>query len=198
MNTPPVSSEPSDRLLRTLAAVPVASSILDLCCGGGEHTEALLRLGFPVHACDPRSEAVRETRNRVRALLDGDTAEKCVRSASLDDLDEIDISFDWVVGSHPEAFFDSDDELVHLLSAVRSLLVPGGWFYLILPASVHSNGSTSTNGQSSKQRDDGWSASELKVDRLDTSLVEARSPERVEEHGTARIHAIYRRVEASH
>lgn len=198
MSTPPVSSEPSDQLLRTLASVPVASSILDLGCGAGEHAEALLRLGFPVHACDPRPEAVREARSRVRALLDSATAANCVRSTDLDELDEIDVSFDWVVGSHPEAYIDSDDELVRLLAGVRSLLVPGGWFYLILPASLHSNGSASTNGQPLTQRTDGWSASELKVDRLDTSLVEARPPERVDERGTARIHAIYRRVEASH
>lgn len=197
MSTPPVSSEPSDRLLRTLASVPVASSILDLGCGAGEHTEALLRLGFPVHACDPRPAAVRQTRNRVRALLDSETADNCVRTSDLEEVGEINTSFDWVVGSHLEAFVDSDDEFARLLAGVRSLLVPGGWFYLMLPAVVPASGRASTNGHRSVQPHDGWSASELQADRLDISLAEARPPERVDEHGTARIHAIYRRVEAS-
>lgn len=190
------SSESSDRLLRTLAAVPVSSSILDLGCGEGEHTEAFLRLGFPVHACDPRSEAVHATRDRVRALVDNETADRCVRKASLPDLDNLDATFDWVIGTQPEAFVDGEPTLEALLAAVESILSPGGWLYLTLPAGAVEGDEPSENERAFGRSNRTWSTAQLAADRLDTALVQSRSPERVGERGSARIHAIYRRTEA--
>lgn len=188
-----MSVGPSDRLLRTLAAVPLSSSILDLGCGSGQHTEALLRLGFPVHACDPRPVAVGETQTRIGELIDYHTAETCVGKATLDELDGLDATFNWVIGDEPEAFLECKDDLTTLLQKVESLLSPGGYFYLTLPA-------PSGRDEGSSNRDSigdfgvTWSEQELDVDGLDTTLVESRPPDRVEVDDRVRLHAIYRRV----
>lgn len=188
MKTKQMSVGPSDRLLRTLAAVPVSSSVLDLGCGSGRYTEAFLRLGFPVHACDPRPAAVGETRTRIRELIDEDTAETCVGEATLDGLDGLDATFNWVIGDEPEAFLKDKEDLTTLLQKVESLLSPGGYFYLTLPASA------GTDPASSEDLDFTWSAQELDVDDLDTTLVESRPPDQVEGDDRVRLHAIYRRV----
>lgn len=195
MNPPPRTEAPSDRLLRTLAAVPVSSPVLDLGCGAGQHTEALLRLGFPVHACDPRPDAVRETRARVQELVDEETAHSCVQEAALGALDALDVSFDWVVASRPEAFLGSASDLKVLLERGGRLLEPGGWLYLTVPAREDRE-EGGPPGDSCALDDGGlrFSASDLDVGRLDTELAESRAPERVEENGEVRIHAIYRRV----
>lgn len=188
---------PSDRLLRTLASVPVSSSILDLGCGAGHHTEAVLRLGFPVHATDVRSGAIESARERVRTLVDDETAETCVRRWPLAELDAIDETFDWVIGTEPEAYLDSDSDLVSLFDRVERLLTPGGWFYLTLPTTGDGSETPSTNGRQSLAGTDGWEPEALEADRIDTSLVESRAPQRVDEHGRKRVHAIYRRVEGN-
>jgi len=190
---------PSDQLLRTLASVPVSSPILDLGCGTGEHTEALLRLGFPVHACDPRPDAVRETRARVRNLVDEETAESCVQEVALDALDELDATFDWIVAFQTALFIDSKADLRTLLKTGHSLLEPGGWLYLAVPAPRSEAEEQSVAEGARPAFDDvgiRFPASDLEASRLDTPLVESRPPSRVEEHGEAQIHAIYRRVRA--
>lgn len=189
------SAGSSNRLLRTLAAVPVSSSILDLGCGAGEHTEAFLRLGFPVHACDPRREAVQSARDRVRSLVDGETAMRCVQRASLNDLGDLDATFEWVIGSQPEAYIDSETGLDVLFGAVEPVLSPGGWLYLTLPAVTDERSPASENGPAEDHARTGWSVEQLATDRLETALVESRPPERVDERNSTRIHAVYRRTE---
>lgn len=187
---------PSDQLLRTLASVPVSSSVLDLGCGAGEHTEALLRLGFPVHACDPRPDAIEETRTRVRDLVDEETAKSCVQERTLDALDELDTTFDWVIAFQTAPFVDSKGDLRTLLETGHSLLEPGGWLYLAVPA-LPDVEEEKTPEETRPAFDDvgiRLPASDLEASRLDTPLVESRSPSRVEENGETRVHAIYRRV----
>ncbi|MEK7095517.1 MAG: class I SAM-dependent methyltransferase [Patescibacteria group bacterium] len=41
---------------------------LDLGCGGGRHTELLLKLGFETHACDVNPEMIRATKTRISDL----------------------------------------------------------------------------------------------------------------------------------
>lgn len=190
---------PSDRLLRTLAPVPVSSPVLDLGCGSGRHTEALLRLGFPVHACDPRPEAVQETRALVRELVDAETAQSCVQETSLQALDEVDATFDWVIADRTEAFAPSSAELETVLQKVHALLSPGGWLYLTVPA-VPEDKEESAVPAGSRPLEDGalqFAPSDLDVSDFDTELVESRSPSRVEENGEVRIHALYRRIARS-
>ena len=187
---------PSDRLLRTLAAVPVSSSVLNLGCGSGRHTEALLRLGFPVHACDPRPGAIEDTRAVVRDLVDEETAQSCVQNRSLEALDEIDATFDWVIADRTEAFVDSAAALESLLRKGHDLLSPGGWLYLTVPAVPESEAESGTSPP--QERDDVailFAPTDLEAPKLDTNLVESREPSRVAEHGETRVHALYRRVE---
>ncbi len=190
---------PSDRLLRTLAPVPVSSPVLDLGCGSGQHTEALLRLGFPVHACDSRPEAVQETRALVRELVDEETAQSCVQETSLQALDEVDATFDWVIGDRTEAFADSSAELETLLRKAHALLSPGGWFYLTVPAASESEKRPAAPADSRHLDDRGlqFVPSDLEMSNFDIAFVESRSPSWVEENGEARVHALYRRIARS-
>jgi SAM-dependent methyltransferase len=178
-------SAPSDHLLRTLAAVPPSSQILDLGCGDGRHTEALLRLGFPLHACDPRPDAVAATRERVAGLLEEGDLETVVQVTPLDALDHPDDTFDWVVAARAEAYVGNKNDLRTLLNVSRRLLKPGGWLYLTLPATPDA----SVNGT-------GFTIEILESFRRDAELAEASEPTRVQAPPEApRIRAIYRCVD---
>lgn len=197
MNAPPTTDARSDPLLRTLAAVPVSSAILDLACGAGQHTEALLRLGFPVHACDPRPDAIQKTQARVRERIDAETAQSCVQERSLERLDALDARFDWIVADRAEAFIHSEGDLPTLLQKSRRLLNPGGWLYLTVPASSAEDGGPSSVAPCGfDERGVRFSPSDLEAHQFDAELAESRPPTRVEENGEVRIRALYRRVDA--
>lgn len=194
-----VTGAPSDRLLRTLASVPVSNSVLHVGCGAGRHTEALLRLGFPVHACDPRPDAVQDTRAVVRELVDDETAQSCVQQRSLQALDAVDETFDWVIVDRTEALVDSPKQLEVLLRKAHGLVAPGGWTYLMAPAAAESVDEPAGTGATQGRDDNGmrFQPSDLEVETLDTDFVESRAPSRIREHNAERIHALYRRVKPS-
>jgi SAM-dependent methyltransferase len=182
---------PSDHLLRTLAAVPVSSEILDLGCGAGRHTEALLRLGFPVHACDPRADAVTATRDTIEDLLEQGEVETVVQEAPLDALEYPEGTFDWVVAVEAETYVSDEDDLRFLFEESRRLLKPGGWLYVTLPA-------VAEEGAPSDPPDDETirvSEDVIEQQRTAADLAEASEPTRVEDADGPRIRAIYRRVE---
>jgi SAM-dependent methyltransferase len=172
-----------------LAAVPVSSSILDLGCGVGRHTEPLLRLGFPVHACDPRPESVASTRDRVAELIEEGAVESTVQVTALDSIDYPEETFNWVIADRAEVYASSDDALSTLLEESRRVLAPGGWLYLTLPAppSADDAESTASNGVA-------FSIYTLEALRKEAHLAEAREPTRIEVQGQPRIRALYRRV----
>jgi SAM-dependent methyltransferase len=183
---------PSDHLLRMLAAVPVSSSILDLGCGEGRHTEPLLRLGFPVHACDPRTEAVTATRDRVAELIEEGAVETTVQVTPLDAIDYPEETFNWVVADRAEIYASTEDALRTLLAESRRVLAPGGWLYLTLPAPPSEEDApetVSSNGVA-------FSIETLETLRKEAHLAEAREPSRIEVQGQSRIRALYRRVES--
>lgn len=184
---------PSDHLLRTLAAVPVSSEILDLGCGRGRHTEALLRLGFPVHACDPRPEAVEATRATIADLLEQGEVETVVQVAMLDAMDYSDATFDWIVAVEAETYASTEDDLRVLFEEARRLLKPGGWFYLSLPT-VEEEGAPPELGVDASAR---FNEDTIERQRRAADLAEASAPSRVDGQGEmpSRIRAIYRRVE---
>lgn len=192
MSPSPSPDAPSDQLLRTLASVPVSSPVLNLGCGSGRHAEAFLRLGFPMHACDPRPGAVEETRAVVRELADDETAQSCVRQTTLQALDDLDATFDWVIADRTEAFLDASTDLEPLLQKARTLLNPGGWLYLTVPALPAEEGEE--EGQDLDEVAILFAPEDLNVTGFDIELMEVQSPERVEENGEARVHALYRRV----
>ncbi|WP_022834556.1 class I SAM-dependent methyltransferase [Salisaeta longa] len=124
----------SDHLLRTLAAVPPQSTILEIGSGTGTHTEALLRLGFPLHACAATPEAAEATRAVVAELVDDATAARCVRHATAAAPDLPEATFDWVVLPVAERYVSGPETLATVLQTARRVLKPGGWCYLDLPA----------------------------------------------------------------
>ena len=188
-------------LLRTLAAVPVSSHILDLGCGHGRHTEALLRLGFPVHACDPDPDAVDATRERIVPLLDdADTAEQCVRVASFDGLDDLEDAFDWIVAAELERLVETVDDLRDLLVAARRLLKPGGWLYGVAPAAAvdrsreeHSAGD-GASAPIPEETEVPFTIQTLEDLREDVGLALSSAPEIDDDGPVPRVHAIYRHV----
>lgn len=182
---------PSDHLLRTLAAVPVSSEILDLGCGRGRHTEALLRLGFPVHACDPRAEAVEATRSEIADLLEQGEVETVVQVAPLDALDYPDATFDWVVAVDAETYVADEEDLRTVFEESRRLLKPGGWLYVTLPAAAEEKEATEPSGESPVR----FTKEVLDRQRRAADLAEASEPTRVEKGQTSRLRAIFRRVE---
>lgn len=178
---------PSHHLLRTLAAVPVSSHILELGCGTGRHTEPLLRLGFPVHACDARAAAVEETRTRIEALVGAATAERCVQAVAPDGFEAYpEDAFDWIVAFEPTAYAASDEELAGVLATTRRLLKPGGWIYVALAA----EGTPTRNGTVETMTPE-----RLAATAATANFAHAVAPERAEEHGTALVRGIFRRVE---
>lgn len=198
---------PSDHLLRTMAAVPVTSYILDLGCGEGRHTEPLMRLGFPVHGCDPRPDAVEATRERIAELVGEEDAENCVRVADLSDIQYPDASFDWVIAYHAETLAPTTDQLQTLLSEARRMLKPGGWVYLTVPAAasdIDEQDRTSGDGAPVEPPDNpsdssapsgAFSIDALTEQQEAANLAVASAPEIANEHGQPRLRAIFRRVE---
>lgn len=182
---------PSDHLLRTLAAVPVSSEILDLGCGQGRHTEALLRLGFPVHACAPRAEAVDATRDTIADLLEQGELETVVQEAPLDALDYPDATFDWVVAVEAETYVADEGDLRSLFEESRRLLKPGGWLYVTLPAVAEESGDVQTDETGPVR----FTQEAIERQRTAADLAEASEPTREEGNKAPRIRAIYRRVE---
>ena len=177
---------PNHHLLRTLAAVPVSSEILDLGCGQGRHTEALLRLGFPVHACDPRPAAVDATRDTIRDLLEEGDPETVVQVARLDDMDYPEATFDWVVAVEAETYVSDEEDLRRLFEEGRRVLKPGGWLYVTLPGGEETGGDETGSSV--------WFSKEtIEAQRSAADLAQASEPTDAEEAN--RIRAIYRCVE---
>ena len=167
-----------------------------------------MRLGFPVHGCDPRTDAVHATRHRISDLVGEEEAETCVRVATLDDMQYPDASFDWVIAYHAEILATTTEELHALLSEARRMLKPGGWVYLTFPAAVSDideHERTSGDGApintpaeasvSSGKGGGTFSMNTLKEQQQAANLAVASAPEIVDEHGRLRLRAIYRRVE---
>jgi SAM-dependent methyltransferase len=186
---------PSDHLLRTMAAVPVSSSVLDLGCGRGRHTGPLLRLGFPVHACDPRPEAVEATRRVVADLIGEEDAQTCVRRAGLDALDYAEETFNWVVAHRTEVFANTDAELGRLLARARRLVVPGGWIYVSAPASEDDVAAAEGAGGNGAEEEEVPAIERLEAQRRGAALALASEPEIARDAGSPRVRAIYRRVD---
>ncbi|MDT0631185.1 class I SAM-dependent methyltransferase [Rubrivirga litoralis] len=117
-------SQPSDHLLRTLAAVPVPARVVDLGSGAGETAEALARLGFEVWAVDPDAAHAEAARSRLAPLVGDAEAARRVTRADLGALGFPDAWADWVVlAAPPPTVLDA------AVAEAARVLRPGAWLW---------------------------------------------------------------------
>jgi SAM-dependent methyltransferase len=118
-------------LLRQSVSLPEGARVLDLCCGGGRHTKALIESGFDVVGIDLSETllalAHEETRGLPVRLYRADMRE-AFPEAPFDCIANFFTSF---------GYFDNpaDDALV--LKRVSDALKPGGMFFLDFFNDVH-------------------------------------------------------------
>lgn len=119
-----------DHLLRTLAAVPPHTRVLEVECGDAGGLISLLQLGFSVTGT-ARDEA---TLGGVRQQLRVEGLSAPLVTADAGHLPFEDDAFDWVVAWGTLDGY-SDAERLALLAEWRRVLVPGGWVYVaVAPA----------------------------------------------------------------
>ena len=126
--------EPSDHLLRTLAAVPVTSRVLDVDCGAGTRAEALILLGFDVYAVDASPENVEDARAAAAVHVGEEEATRRISRARVDALGYPDEFFDWVVACGSLAHLESRDAMLDALRELRRVMRSGAWLYVTVPA----------------------------------------------------------------
>ncbi len=171
---------PSDHVLRTLAAVPVAARVLDLGCGTGHHTEALARLGFDVYACDTDREALDEARARVADALGEEEAARRITPARAAALGYPDNFFDWVVAHGVYDTAASATDLKEMLAETRRVLTPGGWT-IVAFRRAHAGPDLTPNT--------------LTKLMAEADLALAEAPVEEDEHGEMIMRGIYRKPE---
>ena len=189
---------PSDHLLRTFAAVPHTSRVLDLGCGGGRHTIPLARLGFDLHACDAAEEAVAQARARLADVLGTGEAQRRVIRARPDALGYPDGFFDWIAAYDVYAAEATRERLLDALGETRRVLKPGGWVYLTVPALPDELDLNSADVGYAGDSALSFRFTPATLGELmdEAGLAEAQRPRRVDDDGRPRLQAIYRRVEA--
>lgn len=177
-------TRPSDHLLRTLAPVPPSCNILEVGCGDGHHTEPLLQLGFPVHACAVDERSVRVTRERVTALVGEETAQTCVQQVAPDGFAAYpDDAFHWIVAHTPDGYLDGTDRLTDWARTMRRLLIPGGWLYLVLAQPDPATNGVSTTAPTPER---------VTTRVVEAGLAPAEAAAETEEEGRPLVRGIFR------
>ncbi len=121
--------EPDLRLSELLDGFqdPAAVRVLDLGCAGGRNTVVLAERGFDVHARDLSRAMIARTRERLARIHGPEEAERRVRRAAMDHLEDLtDRSFDLVISLGVFHCASSREEWDGALSEATRVLVDGG------------------------------------------------------------------------
>ncbi|MBJ9992245.1 class I SAM-dependent methyltransferase [Paenibacillus sp. S28] len=104
--------------------LPPGAQVLDLCCGTGRHSLALVDAGYRVTGVDLSDVLLREARRL-------DTKERVDwRQADMREL-PLEGGFDAVVNLFTSfGYFREDGEQLKVLREIRRMLKPGGWFII--------------------------------------------------------------------
>ena len=174
----------SEPLLRTLAAVPPSSRVLELECRPDGHTEALVRLGFDVYACAPGEADVREARAAVCDALGPETDQRITvaRPGALGYPDDF---FDWIVAYRALDQVPEGRERKEALEEARRVLKPGGWIWVALDVASF--------GAEAEDIDAPGALSDL---FLSAGFALAEAPVRYTEASRPLVRGIYRKVDA--
>ena len=116
---------PSDALLRTFAAVPPGTRVVDLACGAGRHLDPLARLGFDVWGTESDPVSVDMAREVLTAVLGDDEARRRVTAGAPDALGYPDAWADWAV-----FVARLEHDLAAALAEAARVLAPGGWVWV--------------------------------------------------------------------
>lgn len=127
VDVPAAEPPPSEHLLRTMAAVPVQSRVLDLGCGTGRHADPLARLGFDLWACEENHAAIAVARARLADMIGEDEAHRRITPARPAALGYPDDHFDWVVAYGVYDRAESAADMKEMLAETRRVMKNGGW-----------------------------------------------------------------------
>ena len=171
----------SYELLKTFAAVPVASRVLIREDQPTGHAVALLQLGFAVHVRVPNADQAPVERRLIAHQAPASTWDVKTISEPLPPS-----VFDWAVWALPDTL--DQRAAANELKRIRSALRPGAWCYVLSPeGSVPFDGDGEPSAPSyTPRRLARWANA--------ARLAEASAPRHVPEEEA--LHAIYRRVES--
>lgn len=175
----------SHELLRTFAAVPVASRVLVREDRPAGHAEALVQLGFHVQARVPAAEKESLRHRMIACQPSAATWRVLAIGAPLPEA-----AYDWTVWALPDA--PAPGGLAEELKRIRSALRPGGWCYVLTPEGVAPPGDPPD--QPMKASATLYTPHRLAAWADTARLAEASAPWHVAQEGA--LHAIYRRVES--
>ena len=163
-------------------------------CPDERLVEALVQLGFAVHACDrdaSRAEHVRAALAATEGHLEVVPVER------YDVLPYDDAAFDWVVSWNALGHLSTRERWLETLQELRRILAPGGWLYAVVDG-VPELPSLS-NGQSHYASDSGlhprFTPDTLADLFADARFAVAEAPTHLDGDDGPLVRGIFRRVE---
>jgi SAM-dependent methyltransferase len=129
------------QLIRFLALLPAAASILELGCGAGADSAAMLARGFDVHPTDGSPEMADQASRRLG---------RPVETLLFHDLDRVE-AYDGV-WANACLLHVPRHQLKHILALIWRALKPGGYFYASYKTGDTNGRAGSTDGRDTLNR----------------------------------------------